>query len=142
MDFLRRIARQYFLFFVQWLHFYQYFGVHPSLSCLCWYSLYVKPSNHNFILLCWRTLQNEIHYFSHNWLLNSIIWLCLNKIPTSNEIIHTTTPLVNRCWNYQNSIWWKAVKSWSKKYSDQLSTTALVRRNATKKSENSCFFLN
>ena len=29
-----------------------------------------------------------------------------------------------------------------KKYSDQLSTTALVRRNATKNLENSCFILN
>ena len=42
-------------------------------------------------------------------------------------------------------------KSWSlhiksvhdgRKYSDQLSTTALVRRNATKNLENSCFILN
>ena len=29
-----------------------------------------------------------------------------------------------------------------KKYSDQLSTTALVRRNAAKDLENSCFILN
>ena len=32
--------------------------------------------------------------------------------------------------------------SFVKKYSDQLSTTALVRRNATKNLENSCFILN
>ena len=37
------------------------------------------------------------------------------------------------------------VREWDftiKKYSDQLSTTALVRRNATKNLENSCFVLN
>ena len=42
---------------------------------------------------------------------------------------------------YRNS----AEASWVafiKKYSDQLSTTALVRRNATKNLENSCFILN
>ena len=38
----------------------------------------------------------------------------------------------------------KKIDFWNKikKYSDQLSTTALVRRNATKNLENSCFILN
>ena len=48
--------------------------------------------------------------------------------------------LVRKSWN--NKFEKLAAKIDLKKYSDQLSTTALVRRNATKNLENSCFILN
>ena len=37
---------------------------------------------------------------------------------------------------------WHEMQDLEQKYSDQLSTTALVRRNTTKNLENSCFILN